>query len=205
MLRGSRVTDSAEGLPTLPAEAEPWEMQTIVARWAAAAAVIVGLWAGAASPAEAFLPGLPGFGKSGEIIGEFQASGMVFKDTLDVERITDPKVDGVTLYQTDFSKTALDKMMQGNIIASDSASSGLACIANGPVLISKDMNKGKEGEEIFSETKGIGKALKVRRVYDQRSQNLVYVVFTEKFQKSDSDNGSRFKSVACAIHVTGEK
>lgn len=200
MLRGSRVMDSTQGLATLPAAAEPWGMQMFVARLAAAAALIVGL-AGAASPSEAFF----GMGKSGEIIGEIPASGMVFKDTLDVERITDPKVDGVTLYQTDFSKTALDKMMAGNLLQSDSANSGLACIANGPVLIPKDMNKNKEGEEVFSENKGIGKALKVRRVYDERSKNLVYVVYTERFQKSDNPDGSRFKSVACAIHVTGEK
>lgn len=201
MLRGSRVLDNAEGLATLPAAAEPWGVQMIVARLAATAALVVGLWAGAASPSEAFF----GLGKSGEIIGEIPASGMVFKDTLDVERITDPKVDGVTLYQTDFSKTALDKMMAGNLLQSDSANSGLACIANGPVVIGKDLNKSKEGEEIFSENKGVGKALKVRRVYDDRSKNLVYVVYTERFQKSDNPDGSRFKSVACAIHVTGEK
>merc|ERR1712203_1237832 len=109
---------------------------------------------------------------------------------------------GVTIYQTDFSKTALDKVMAGNLLQSDSGSSGLACAAEGPVLISKDMSKDKGGEEIFSENKGIGKALKVRRVYDERSKNLVYVVFTERFQKSEDPNGSRFKSVACAVHVT---
>jgi len=130
---------------------------------------------------------------------------MIFKDTLDVERITDPKVKGVTIYQTDFSKSALDKAMAGNLLQSDSGASGLACIADGPVLISRDLVKDKAGEEIFSEDKGIGKKLKVRRVYDETSKNLVYVVFTERFMKSDNDNGSRFKSVACAVHVTGEQ
>merc|ERR1712224_675637 len=133
----------------------------------------------------------------GEIIGEFQASGMVFKDTVDVERITDPKVSGVTLYQTDFSKTALDKVMAGNLMQSDSGNSGLACIADGKVLIKSDLSKDKAGEEIFSEAKGMGKAIKVRRVYDEKSKNLVYVVFTERLQKSEDPNGSRFKSVAC--------
>lgn len=181
------------------AAGEPWGLRAI-ASLAAAAALIVGVCAGA-SPSQAFF----GMGKSGEIIGEFQASGMVFKDTLDVERITDPKVKGVTLYQTDFSKSALDKAMQGNLLASDSGASGLACIADGPVLISKDLSKDKSGEEIFSEDKGLGKKLKIRRVYDETSKNLVYVVFTERFMKSDNDSGSRFKSVACAIHVTGQQ
>jgi len=63
----------------------------------------------------------------------------------------------------------------------------------------------KAGEEIFSEDKGIGKKLKVRRVFDETSKNLVYVVFTERFMKSEDPNGSRFKSVACAVHVTGQQ
>jgi len=193
--------DSAEGFASLPAAAAGlcggWAS---IARLAAVAAVIVGVCAGAASPSHAFF----GLGKSGEIIGEFPASGMIFKDTLDVERITDPKVKGVTLYQTDFAKGVLDKAMAGNLLQSDSGSSGLACIADGPVLIAKDLNKDRAGEEIFSENKGIGKAIKIRRVYDERSKNLVYAVFTERFQKGD-DNSSRFKSVACAIHVTGEQ
>merc|ERR1712203_855143 len=112
---------------------------------------------------------------------------------------------GVTLYQTDFSKTALDKVMAGNLLQSDSGASGLACIADGPVLISKDLQKARDGEEIFSEDKGIGKKLKVRRVYDETSKNLIYVVFTERFMKSEDPNGSRFKSQACAVHVTGEQ
>lgn len=200
LLRGSQHMDSAEGVASLPAAAGLWGAWTSIVRSAAIVAVIVGVCAGAASPSHAFF----GLGKSGEIIGEFPASGMIFKDTLDVERITDPKVKGVTLYQTDFSKTALDKAMAGNLLQSDSGNSGLACIADGPVLIAKDLNKDRAGEEIFSENKGIGKALKIRRVYDERSKNLVYAVFTERFQKGD-DNSSRFKSVACAIHVTGEQ
>jgi len=56
------------------------------------AVVSVGVCAGVASPAKAFF----GMGKSGEIVGEFQASGMIFKDTLEVERITDPKVKART-------------------------------------------------------------------------------------------------------------
>lgn len=165
------------------------------------AAVIVGLCAGAASPGKAFF----GMGKSGEIIGEFQASGMIFKDTLEVERIVDPKVKGVTIYQTDFPKGILDKAMTGNMVGSDSANSGLACVSEGPVLIAKDLSKDKAGEEIFSENKGIGKAVKVRRVYDERSKNLVYVVFVERFQKGDDSSSSRFKSAACGVHVTGEQ
>eukprot|EP00441_Pelagodinium_beii_P037516 CAMPEP_0197628832 /NCGR_PEP_ID=MMETSP1338-20131121/6961_1 /TAXON_ID=43686 ORGANISM="Pelagodinium beii, Strain RCC1491" /NCGR_SAMPLE_ID=MMETSP1338 /ASSEMBLY_ACC=CAM_ASM_000754 /LENGTH=219 /DNA_ID=CAMNT_0043199833 /DNA_START=113 /DNA_END=772 /DNA_ORIENTATION=+ len=165
----------------------------------AALAVMLGVMAGVSSPARAFF----GTGNSGEVIGEIGTSGLVFKDTLNVERITDPKVSGVTLYQTDFSKSGIDKMMSGNLLQSDSGNSGLACIADGKVLIKPDLSKDKGGEEIFNETKGLGKSLKVRRVYDEKSKNLVYVVYTERLQKGEDANGSRFKSSACAIHVDG--
>merc|ERR1719356_1870708 len=54
-----------------------------------------------------------------EIIGEVQASGLVFKDTINVQRITDPKVSGITIYQTDFSKSSFDKIKSGNLLQAD--------------------------------------------------------------------------------------
>jgi len=192
-LRGSEVRDDKEfeGFSEQPG-------REVMVHFAALA-VALGVLVGVSSPARAFF----GTGNSGEVIGEIGTSGLVFKDTLNVERITDPKVSGVTLYQTDFSKSGLDKMMSGNLLQSDSGNSGLACIADGKVLIKPDLSKDKGGEEIFNETKGLGKALKVRRVYDEKGKNLVYVVYTERLQKGEDPNGSRFKSAACAIHVDG--
>merc|ERR1712217_370468 len=57
---------------------------------------------------------------------------------------------------------------------------------------------------IFSEAKGIvGKTLKVKRVFDEKSKNIVYIVYTERLNKDDDPNGSRFKSQACAVHLDG--
>merc|ERR1719356_964062 len=97
---------------------------------------------GASSPARAFF----GTGNSGEIIGELEASGMIFKDTINVERITDPKVSGVTLYQTDFLKSSFDKLKAGNLLQSDPSASGLACAVEGKVLAKKDISTDKKGE-----------------------------------------------------------
>lgn len=140
----------------------------------------------------------------GEVIGNIQASGLVFKDEIYVQRILDPKVSGVSLYQTDFSKAAFDKIKAGNLLQADPGASALACTTTGPVMAQNDIVKDKKGEEIYSEKKALlGKTLKVRRVYDEKLNNIVYVVYTERLNKDDDPNGSRFKTQTCAIHLNG--
>lgn len=192
-LRGGRFPDMSDARGNPPTETS-WSSQAVAGL--TALAVIAGVCLGAASSARA----------SGEIIGEIEASGLIFKDTINVERITDPKVSGVTLYQTDFSKSSFDKLKSGNLLQADPGASGLACSVEGPgkVLAKPDISKDKKGEEIFSESKALlGKTLKVKRVYDEKAKNLIYVVYTERLNKDDDPNGSRFKSQACAVHLDG--
>ena len=40
----------------------------------------------------------------GKIIGQIPASGIIFKDIVKVERIEDPKVQGIELYVSDFQR-----------------------------------------------------------------------------------------------------
>jgi len=122
---------------------------TLLATLAATAALVIAVAVCAPKPASAFF----GTGNAGEIVGELEASGLVFKDTINVERITDPKVSGVTLYQTDFSKSSFDKLTSGNLLQSDPGAAGLACTVDGKVLAKPDISKDKKGEEIFSEAK----------------------------------------------------
>jgi len=196
-LRGHVIGAAALSADAAAAE-QPWSSFGVSSL--AAMAVAMGVLLGGSSSAHAFF----GTGNSGEIIGELEASGLIFKDTINVERITDPKVTGVTLYQTDFSKSSFDKLKAGNLMQADPSASGLACAVDGKVLVKKDISTDKKGEEIFSESKSfIGKTLKVKRVFDEKSKNVVYVVFTERANKDDDPNGSRFKSQACAVHVDG--
>eukprot|EP00929_Paragymnodinium_shiwhaense_P040202 TRINITY_DN209_c0_g1_i1.p1 TRINITY_DN209_c0_g1~~TRINITY_DN209_c0_g1_i1.p1 ORF type:complete len:290 (-),score=68.08 TRINITY_DN209_c0_g1_i1:96-845(-) len=195
-LRGQPAEISAADAASSTSEA--WGSRVAASVAAFAGALLVALSAG--SPASAFF----GTGNSGEIIGEIEASGLVFKDMINVERITDPKVTGVTLYQTDFAKSSFDKLKSGNVFQADPSASGLACSRDGKVLAKGDISKDKRGEEIFSENKGVfGKTLKVKRVFDEKSMNVVYIVYSERLNKDDDPNGSRFKSQACAIHVDG--
>mmetsp|Transcript_104904 Transcript_104904/g.295499 ORF Transcript_104904/g.295499 Transcript_104904/m.295499 type:complete len:239 (-) Transcript_104904:145-861(-) len=189
-LRGRRTLNSAANFE-LPATAHSWGSHAIAS--VAALAVAVGVLMGASSPAQA----------DAEVIGEIQASGLIFKDTINVQAITDPKVSGVTLYQSDFAKSSFDKLKSGDLF-SDPGASGLSCVAEGKVLVSPSVSKDKGGEEVYSEAKAfLGKTLKVKRVYDEKHKNVIYVVYTERFNKDDDKNGSRFKSQVCAIHADG--
>lgn len=44
-------------------------------------------------------------------VGEISGSGLVFKDTLKIEAFSDPKVDGVQLYLSDFQRPAVEKLV----------------------------------------------------------------------------------------------
>jgi len=134
-------------------------------------------------------------------VGEFGTSGLVFKDTLNVESFDDPKVDGVTLYISDFSIPITEKM---NSMFSDPGAVGITCAKTGPITIKKDVSKSKAGEEVFVESKSLffGKSIKVRRIFDEAKNTLLYVSYSDRVDKSTDANKSRFKSALCAISLT---
>jgi len=135
------------------------------------------------------------------LVGEIPASGLIFKDTINVEEFDDPKVSGVSLYLSDFSRSITDRVAKGDFF-SDPGAAGLTCAANGPVKIAPDLSANKQGEDVLTEARSLlFKTLKVKRVYDPTAKNIVYVVFTERVDTSDDKNKSRFKSQLCAVHV----
>jgi len=192
-LRGRSPLDSATQFDARAA-VESWNTQAVAGL--AAFALCVGVMVGAATPASA---------NEAKMVGQIAASGLIFKDTINLEAITDPKVAGVTLYQSDFSKSSFDQLKAGPGGLFDSpGASGLSCVSNGKVLVKSDISKDKAGEEVYSENKAfLGKTLKIKRVYDEGNKNVIYVVYTERLNKDDDKNGSRFKSQLCAIHVDG--
>lgn len=170
-------------------------------RWASslltpvvALALLVGAcWAGAA----------PAVAGDKRMVGEIPASGLIFKDTINIEEFDDPKVKGVSLYISDFSRSFADRVGKGDFF-SDPGAAGLTCVASGPVKVSPDLKSDKQGEDVFSEARSIlFKTLKVKRIYDAEGKNLVYVVFTERVDTDNDKNKSRFKSQICAVHVDG--
>ena len=119
---------------------------------------------------------------------------------MDLSSFKDPKVSGVTLYVSDFSKPITERL--GGDFFSDPSTASITCVVDGPVKMDDSINKGKEGEEVFSEAKSLlFKSVKVRRIYDAATNNIVYVSYSQKIVSNDDNNKSRFKSSLCAIHA----
>jgi len=134
-------------------------------------------------------------------IGEMQTSGLVFKDTLRVEAFEDPKVAGVQLYLSDFQRPVTEKLAKGDIF-SDPSQGGLTCSHRGQVRVLPSASRDKTGEEVFSESRSlIFKSLKVRRLVDQEGGSVVYAVYSQRLDKNEDSNNSRFKSNLCAVPV----
>ena len=87
------------------------------------------------------------------IIGEFETSGFIFKDTLKLNQFNDPKVEGVAIYLADFERPITEKITKD--FFSDPSSTSLTCSKSGPITISSDVNKGPSGEEVFQESRNL--------------------------------------------------
>eukprot|EP00793_Prasinoderma_coloniale_P001733 PRCOL_00003538-RA len=154
---------------------------------AAASAAAVALVLGAA-PANA--------GGGPQIVGEFGGQGLVIKDTIQVVRVPDPSVEGVTVYLSQ-SNQALSLSQSNN--------TALGCAITGPVSFSGDLG-GKKGEEIVREGRGVfgTKSIHVRRVYDAPQRTLTYVAYNTRLA-GDDDNKSRFKTALCTVVLPEEE
>ena len=135
------------------------------------------------------------------IVGEMSGSGFFLKDTLRIESFNDPKVDGVQLYLSDFQKPLTEKIVAGDVFT-DPTLAGLTCSARGRVVVGPEAVTTVEGEEVFSEARSLlFKSLKVRRIIDREGKSVVYVLYSQKLDKSNDQDGSRFKSALCAVRV----
>src|SRR5262249_42933735 len=78
-----------------------------------------------------------------------------------VEAVADPKVQGVTCHISRFNRSLIDRLSKGNWFV-DPSNSSIACRKTGPVTVG-DINTSASGEEVFSERLSlIFKSLAVR-------------------------------------------
>ena len=84
---------------------------------------------------------------------------------------------------------------------SDPSQGGLSCTAKpGKVVVSAAASLSKDGEEVLSESRSlVFKSLKVRRLVDPEGESVVYAVFSQRLDKNEDSNNSRFKSALCAV------
>lgn len=144
----------------------------------------------------------PAFANDSKIVGQLKGSGLVFKDTLSIERFDDPKVKGVVLYISNFDRPVTEKFTKGNFF-NDPSYASVACARTGQkVAIASNINKTTQGEEVFEESRSLlFKTLRVQRIYDEDKKTAVYVSYNTRLDKNDDTNKSRFKSSLCAVNL----
>ena len=102
-----------------------------------------------------------------------------------VEEVADPKVQGVSCYISRFSRSIIDRLSKGNWFI-DPSNSSIACRQTGPVIIG-EINTSTNGEEVFSERLSlIFKSLAVRRIYDKKNMTLVYVIYSQQVKDASA-------------------
>jgi CreA protein len=102
-----------------------------------------------------------------------------------VEAVADPKVQGVTCHISRFSRSLIDRLSKGDWFV-DPSNSSIACRQTGPITIS-DINTSEGGEEVFSERLSlIFKSLAVRRIYDKKNTTLIYVIYSRQVKDASA-------------------
>ena len=76
-----------------------------------------------------------------KVVGALKGSGLVFKDTLQIERFEDPKVKGVVLYISNFERPITEKLSGKNFF-NDPSSAGVACARTGPTAVADNIARG---------------------------------------------------------------
>jgi len=131
-------------------------------------------------------------------VGEIAASGLIFKDVIKVQRFSDPKVQGVSLYVSDFQRPLTERLAKD--FFSDPTQAAVTCVRTGPIALDPSIDKTTAGEEVFSQARALlFKSIKVRRIYDEETGALVYVSYSERLNKNDDENKARYKSTICAL------
>ncbi|WP_299613642.1 CreA family protein [uncultured Tateyamaria sp.] len=91
-----------------------------------------------------------------------------------IEAFADPKVEGVTCHVAYFERGLIDRLQKGNWFE-DPSNSSIACRQTGVISIG-DIDRSDEGESVFSEGRSIiWKSLKVKRIFDEANQTLIYI------------------------------
>lgn len=102
-----------------------------------------------------------------------------------IEAIHDPEVEGVTCHLAYFERSVIDRLSQGNWFE-DPSNSAIECSQTGPIRLG-DVSTRKDGEQVFSEGRSlIFKSLRVRRIYDEKNQVLIYLAHANELTEGSA-------------------
>jgi CreA protein len=133
--------------------------------------------------AAAFFLALAALPAAAEVVGSFRNDWT--GNSIVVDAVNDPKVQGVTCHVTHFDRSLIDRLSKGNWFV-DPSNSSIACRQTGPITIG-DIDTSKRGEEVFSQRISlIFKSLAVRRIYDKTSDTLIYVIYSRQVKDASA-------------------
>jgi CreA protein len=117
---------------------------------------------------------------SAEVVGKVGVD-WVGNDIL-IDAFPDPKVQGVTCHVAYFDRSVIDRLSNGNWFE-DPSYSAVDCTQTGPITVG-DIDRGRGGEVVFSERQSlILKSLRVSRIYDARTNALIYLAHGSEITK----------------------
>lgn len=183
--------------------ATPFRLATTTAA-AAAALVLLSSTAPAAHAA------------AGDKLGEFAASGLLFKDSVEVSALSDRDLPGVTVYVSDFKRSLTDKLAkdffaepsQASITCALDAALAAPLAAEPTNALEKRLGgSGGEGKEVFAQSKGLNvfknKTLRIRRLFDGERRTAVFVAFSTRLGTAGDEGGAlstgRYRTSVCAV------
>lgn len=106
-------------------------------------------------------------------VGDVSLGVFTTKD-IKIDVLVDPIVTGVTCHVSS---------IEANLNLADPSDSGISCRQTGnitPMMI-EQIDRSKSGEVVFRKSKSIFfKNVKIRRIYDEASQTLVYLAYSTK-------------------------
>lgn len=100
--------------------------------------------------------------------------GIFTTKDIKVEVLTDPVVSGVTCHISN---------IDADLSFADPSDMGISCRQTGEITSAMiaSIDKSKSGEVVFKKSKSIlFKSLKIRRIYDSKSQSLMYIAYSTK-------------------------
>ena len=130
--------------------------QSLFARRAAAATAAV-LVLAVSPPALLLLPPPPpALAASAEKVADFAASGILFRDSVEVTALDDPDVSGATVFVADFKRSLTAKLAKDFFSEPSQASISCAADPTSPLrVVNAARVRAAGGTELFSERKGL--------------------------------------------------
>lgn len=131
----------------------------------------------------AALAAFPAFSAAGKEVGQIGVDWA--GNDIVIEAIADPDVTGVTCHLAYFKRGLIDRLSNGNWFE-DPSNSAIECQQTGPIKIGK-INRSKSGEDVFRASRSIiFKTLRVKRIYDEENNTLIYVAHTRELTQGSA-------------------